>query len=201
MEYNWYASLPENQTISQGDIILKCMLPKIVYKEESPFFKVEGEVHDVIVITQACDLENSKVNDVTLCPLRSLSGFLTELLLAKYYPNGENRERLLKKDLSSSMKKNKANEIKKLRSGSYLDFHLLNKYVSPGGEKELDYNVVLLRNSFTLPKEALESQVRENKNKRFRLLPPYREHLSQAYARNFFRIGLPADIYIQDGEV
>ncbi|MDK2600157.1 hypothetical protein QO179_18410 [Bacillus stercoris] len=152
-------------------------------------------------MTQACDLENSKVNDVTLCPLRSLSGFLTEFLIAKYYPDGENRERLLKNDLSNSMKKNKANEIKKLRSGSYLDFHLLNKYVTPDGENELDYKVVLLRESFTLPKEALEAQVRENKNKRFRLLPPYREHLSQAYARNFFRIGLPADIHIQDGEV
>jgi len=27
-----------------------------------------------------------------------------------------------------------------------------------------------------------------------RLLPPYREHLSQAFARNFMRVGLPVDI-------
>ncbi len=29
---------------------------------------------------------------------------------------------------------------------------------------------------------------------RLRLLPPYREHLSQAFARLFMRVGLPADI-------
>jgi hypothetical protein len=29
---------------------------------------------------------------------------------------------------------------------------------------------------------------------RLRLLPPYREHLSQAFARYFMRVGLPQDI-------
>jgi hypothetical protein len=29
---------------------------------------------------------------------------------------------------------------------------------------------------------------------RIRLLPPYREHLSQAFARYFMRVGLPLDI-------
>ena len=29
---------------------------------------------------------------------------------------------------------------------------------------------------------------------RLRLLPPYREHLSQAFARYFMRVGLPVDI-------
>jgi len=29
---------------------------------------------------------------------------------------------------------------------------------------------------------------------RLRLLPPYREHLAQAFARFFMRVGLPADI-------
>jgi hypothetical protein len=30
--------------------------------------------------------------------------------------------------------------------------------------------------------------------KRLRLLPPYREHLSQSFARFFMRVGLPIDI-------
>jgi len=30
--------------------------------------------------------------------------------------------------------------------------------------------------------------------KRLRLLPPYREHLAQAFARFFMRVGLPVDI-------
>jgi len=34
----------------------------------------------------------------------------------------------------------------------------------------------------------------KKKGKRLRLLPPYREHLSQAFARFFIRVGLPVDI-------
>jgi len=34
----------------------------------------------------------------------------------------------------------------------------------------------------------------KKKDKRLRLLPPYREHLSQAFARFFMRVGLPVDI-------
>lgn len=30
-----------------------------------------------------------------------------------------------------------------------------------------------------------------------RLLPPYREHLSQAFARYFMRVGLPQDLIIE----
>jgi len=34
----------------------------------------------------------------------------------------------------------------------------------------------------------------KQKDQRLRLLPPYREHLSQAFARFFMRVGLPSDI-------
>jgi len=34
-------------------------------------------------------------------------------------------------------------------------------------------------------------------NERIRLLPPYREHLSQSFARYFMKVGLPQDIEIE----
>ncbi|MBD5492017.1 MAG: hypothetical protein HDR16_07880 [Lachnospiraceae bacterium] len=33
--------------------------------------------------------------------------------------------------------------------------------------------------------------------KRLRLCPPYREHLSQAFARYFMRVGLPVNIHLE----
>jgi len=46
---------------------------------------------------------------------------------------------------------------------------------------------------YTVPKAYLK-QIALNNKFRIRLLPPYREHLSQAFARYFMRVGLPVDI-------
>ena len=53
--------------------------------------------------------------------------------------------------------------------------------------------LVDLERVFTLSVDALRTFA-ESKGERVRLLPPYREHLSQAFARFFMRVGLPVDI-------
>jgi hypothetical protein len=72
-----------------------------------------------------------------------------------------------------------------------LAFHLLNEYTS----ETIDFplSVVEFHRLYTLPKEYLQS-VASGTPLRLRLLPPYREHLSQAFARYFMRVGLPIDI-------
>ncbi|MGG2943076.1 hypothetical protein ABEO51_08125 [Bacillus safensis] len=201
MEFNWYTILSSEIPISQGDIILKCILPGTVYdKEKKGFFKQQGAILDVIVMTQACDLENSKVDHVTLCPLKPLREVVKEMLL-KIYPTGENHQKVLDDDIKGRIKDNKVKIINELRNGSYLDFHVLNKFDKSEDVEELDYMVVLLRQSYTLPIESLQAQLEANNKDRISLLPPYREHLSQAYARNFFRIGLPIDIRIDHTEI
>jgi hypothetical protein len=47
---------------------------------------------------------------------------------------------------------------------------------------------------FTVPREFLESLLAARGRPRPRLLSPHREHLSQAFARYFMRVGLPAPI-------
>jgi hypothetical protein len=47
---------------------------------------------------------------------------------------------------------------------------------------------------YTLPRGLLEALLRSRGVPRVRLLPPYREHLSQAFARFFMRVGLPQPI-------
>ena len=47
---------------------------------------------------------------------------------------------------------------------------------------------------FTLPRPVLESLLRNLRLVRPQLLPPYREHLSQAFARFFMRVGWPTPV-------
>lgn len=50
--------------------------------------------------------------------------------------------------------------------------------------------IVSFKTIYTLPKEFV-SEFAATQDERVRLLPPYREHLSQAFARYFMRVGLP----------
>jgi hypothetical protein len=47
---------------------------------------------------------------------------------------------------------------------------------------------------FTLPRPVLESLLTAREVPRPQLLPPYREHRSQAFARFFMRVGLPTPV-------
>ena len=78
-----------------------------------------------------------------------------------------------------------------LRRGNVPGYHLLNKCEIDGFET--DYLVVDFRSVYSVPFDFIMELV-EKRGKRLRLLPPYREHLSQAFARFFMRVGLPVDI-------
>ncbi len=68
---------------------------------------------------------------------------------------------------------------------------MLNKCETEGFET--DYLVVDFRSVYSVPFDFLVG-LAERRGERLRLLPPYREHLSQAFARFFMRVGLPVDI-------
>ncbi|WP_459875834.1 hypothetical protein [Desulfothermus naphthae] len=58
---------------------------------------------------------------------------------------------------------------------------------------ESGYLVVDFRNVYGVPFDFIV-ELAKKRGKRLRLLPPYREHLSQAFARFFMRARLPVDI-------
>ena len=60
-------------------------------------------------------------------------------------------------------------------------------------ELSMGVRIVDFGRIFSLPKVFLR-QFAATQEKRLRLCPPYREHLSQAFARFFMRVGLPQDI-------
>jgi len=166
-KYPWY-ELVSGEEVWQGDVINSC--PIVVPSHAIELGKVSAEVieYDVVVMSQSCDLVQKKLNLVLVCPFYHLSEF-------------ENR--------SDFFKSKKGKEA--LRRGDAPGYHLLNKCELGGFET--DYLVLDFRSVYSVPFDFL-MDLAKSRGDRLRLLPPYREHLSQAFARFFMRVGLPVDI-------
>jgi hypothetical protein len=168
MEYLWYKVVEGDKCLSQGDLFNSC--PVIVPSTPVELGLVSAEVieYDIVVMSQSCDLKYSKVNLVLVCPIWPLNEFAKD---NDYYNSSKGKEAL--------------------RRGYTPGYHLLNKCDIEGFET--DYLVVDFRNVYGVPIESLARLATET-GPRLCLQPPYREHLSQAFARFFMRVGLPVDI-------
>lgn len=176
MEYPWYIEICNSNNITQGDIILNCSIPlpnKELYKailndEENSESPLDIKQSNIIILSQPCDILNDKVDSIVVCPVWTL-----------------------KKLMESNDHYNSKNGRESLRQGKEPSYHLLNEYSSE--RIKYEYSIVDFHRIYSLPKAYLKDIV-TNINIRLRLLPPYREHLSQAFARYFMRVGLPVDI-------
>ena len=173
MDYPWYTKVPGDSRLEQGDIIFKCQIiePISEIEEENSTLAADVVEYDVIIMSQSCDLYYEKIELVLVCPFYSL----TEL--SERYPSY--KEEVMRK---------------KLRQGAVVGYHLLNKDEKVGFN---DYLIVDFKSVYAVPLKFLKKIALE-RGERVRLLPPYREHLSQAFARFFMRVGLPIDIDLQD---
>ncbi len=177
MTYPWYETVNDDDNqLRQGDFIANCpiLVPPSTLSEEE--LEISFQEIDSIILSQSCDLVNGKIEIVLVCPYYSLETFL----------NG------LPQDQQSSKAKKK--QIDQLRKGYLPGYHLLNQ------DTQIDilddYQVVDFRNVYGINFSSLLS-IAESSTNRVRLLPPYREHLSQAFARYFMRVGLPQDIVVE----
>ena len=174
MEYNWYDDIPPNSSIEQGDIIENC---NIILPNEQHYQNIidnkENETQlDVIeingiVLSQSCDIKNDKINSIIICPIWSLKKFIEK---GESFSGSKSRE--------------------ELRQGKFPEYHLLQKF--EGQELPYDFYFVDFHRIYSIPKKFIEAVVKDKPHKR--LLPPYREHLAQSFARYFMRVGLPVDI-------
>lgn len=74
-------------------------------------------------------------------------------------------------------------------------YHIINNYKS--NDFVQDYYIINFKDIFSVPVDLARTIACQN-GKRLRLCPPYREHLSQAFARYFMRVGLPINIKIEE---
>lgn len=178
MLYRWYEKLEVGtNNLQQGDFIPNCPIlipPSNMDSEEET--EVEIKEIDSVILSQSCDLVNDKIEIVLVCPYYSLNTFLNNL------PQDQQGTRARRKVIDN------------LRKGFLPGYHLLNN----DGKIDFlsDYQVVDFRNVYGIQFESLVQLVTEMTG-RIRLLPPYREHLSQAFARYFMRVGLPQDIVVE----
>lgn len=176
MDYKWYIEIINSNIIEQGDLIIDCPIiippPKI---EEGDEPEIEIREVNSIILSQTCDLINNKIEIVLVCPYYNLKEFIDNT------PENQKSKKAIDKNIDN------------LKKGHLPGYHLLNKNLELNIN---DYLVVDFRNVYGVEINNLRS-IAERNNHRIRLLPPYREHLSQSFARYFMRVGLPQDILIE----
>lgn len=170
-EYPWYSVVRQNEVLMQGDLIENCPViipPNTISEDNTPNIEINN--FDVLILTQSCDLENGKITSVLVCPYFTLQEFGNHL---NYVQSTVGKEQL--------------------RRGNLPGYHLLNKFDGLEAGLHDDFLVADFRNVYGVSLSFLE-KFAQKKQKRLRLLSPYREHLSQALARYFMRVGLPSNI-------
>jgi hypothetical protein len=93
MDFNWYKEISFSTDLTQGDIITDCNIPlpntsiydAILENTEEVKAGIEITIANVIVLSQACDIANSKITNIVLCPISPLCF----LFKASDYLNGK----------------------------------------------------------------------------------------------------------------
>jgi len=171
-DYPWY-SLANDTGIQQGDIFqdYPLLLPsQVSVDEQSGVGSVSAEIllNTVVVLSQSCDLVDDSLSTVIVCP-----AFHFDVSL-----------------------KNQGLEPSKslfghVRKGYRPAYHLLNPCNIVGQSFP---HLLLNFGQVSVTHRSLLLSVAESSPDRIRLNPPYREQLSQAFARFVMRVGLPTDI-------
>jgi hypothetical protein len=169
LNYPWYAIVDGVVPLEQGDFIDKCpVIVPAADMQRDCSVTVEVLDYNVVVLSQSCDLQQRKVQLVQVCPVVPLDSFAN---LSTHYGTPKGKE--------------------DLRRGNASGYHMLNRCDLEGFATPL--LVADFRTVYGVPFAQIE-RIAKQRGQRRRLLPPYREHLSQAFARFFMRVGLPSDI-------
>lgn len=182
---DWYETA-QGPELCQGDILKGCPVYIVLGPWQWPVIagtevNVEAPAFDLVVMSQSCDLANDKIDDVLLARLLD-------------WPSAVRAEGERGNEVFKSRKTRKH-----LVDGNVPGYSLLHKRE---GSPELPWSVVDFHRLYTLPKPYV-SQFAASCGPRLRLCSPYREHLAQAFARYFMRVGLPHDAkaFEKEGDV
>lgn len=186
--FEWYQIINSNKEITQGDILEDILIMTSIETESPPYYKSVGFPSDVIVMTQACDIQQGKVEYINLCRLLPL-----DELIVKHVIKNSNDQATANittcGDLVSGQRKIGGKFVESLIQGNIVNYYLLEN------NDILKNRVVDVSESFKMPIKSLYKTISDLEDRdRLRLQPPYREHLAQHYANTFGRIGLPFNL-------
>jgi len=170
MTRSWWTPA-RGAALAQGDLLPDCLVP--VFLAEPDLLSVETAAQilkraQLIVVTQSCDLENRGVEFVALCPIHTLYEF--EAWNPEFTKKGQ---------------------WENVRKGRIEGLHLLASAEQPDDNRAalvVDFGQIVSVPFAYLAKHA------DSLGQRWRLDSPFLEHFSQAFARFFMRVGLPAAI-------
>lgn len=172
MPADWY-TVVNGADLHQGDLLLGCTVPKVT-TVQFPLpdeLEVTSGEFDLAVLTQSCDLENDKVDEVVLAAIRDYRAMVVEEQAAN--------PRIRSKDWRRA-----------LTRGDLPPYSALPERDEP---PQIAWSVVDFHHLFSLPKAYVQGFAAQAGD-RLRLVPPYREHLAQAFARYMMRVGLPQSL-------
>ena len=158
----------------QGDIIEKCPVIRPPNDLSYPVPKqasLEIAEQSAVVVSQSCDLVKDQKRDmaqVILCPVWNLSDAEK---VNNYLAGAKGKE--------------------ECRRGNLAGYHMISACEEVDWKQQI--RIVSFREILSLPLGFVR-KVAIAQGVRLRLRPPYREHLAQAFARYFMRVGLPIDI-------
>lgn len=190
----WYETVPVGDPILQGEFVLDC--PTLTLPSDLSGYdigqtppqgkaSIERKLHNAVIMTQSCDLFSKGLDTVLLCPYYPFKEFVQR---TRDYHDLAAKDSSLKN--SQSIKNVVEKELKALSAGARVAYHLLDKDDTVGFT---DFQVVELNSAFSIRRSIVEQLVARQRA-RTRLKSPYLEHLSQAYATVFMRVGLPKNI-------
>ncbi len=179
-DYEWYKLVDPDTEVTQGDIIDNCPVLNWDLSASGDLLeRAKKERVNCVVMSQACDLEQAQVEQVILCPNYPLDEY------EDYWSQSE------KERGQNPTPKSWDKFLKNVSDGKIWNLAMLNKY---NGMLSSNIRIVDFHEIFSVPRDFLEAWLVEQSAHRLTLLPPYREHLSQAFARYFMRVGLPIEI-------
>jgi hypothetical protein len=156
----------KDSSLTQGDIFDECPLVGLSAEKPLPDLKnvpVNQWTSRVIVLTQACDLVQSKTGFVLVAQVHLAEKIVTRGLL-------------------------KATTIRdQVRRHQVFGWYFLPAVPSPVALPEA---LVDLRDIHSVPRAVLEALIAQGKRVAT-LLSPYREHLAQHFAVTYMRVALP----------
>ena len=161
---NHYDQPDRSSPLTQGDILAACPVFTMSTPPGEPDGPIEGRLFtlQVVVLTQACDLEQAKTTRVVIAPIFSAQAFVA----AGYLKAAQVRDQV--------------------RTGRMFGLYYLPAF-EPAAFPE---SIVDFRDLHAVPRRQLDGLVASG-NRVARLVTPFREHLAQHFAVTYMRIALP----------
>lgn len=178
----WYEETQDKDKIHQGEILLGLQIYNTIRpKKVDDNYCVEETKADCIVISQACDLDNKKIENVMLADLIDIDVFIRSLIEQNNDPLKTPKNKL----------KDATNYIVDMNKGFQPRFHLLKSKDS--GNIMFNFKVI----DFSRINTVLYDEIlafKQNTGVTITIKTPYREYIGQCFGNFYSKIGLPIGI-------